>query len=46
MSSARRAIILSAGQGKRLSPLTDRRPKCLIDLSGRTMLAWQLLHLR
>jgi choline kinase len=38
----RRAIILSAGQGSRLSPLTDRRPKCLIDLSGRSMLAWQL----
>jgi choline kinase len=38
----RRAVILSAGQGRRLSPLTDRRPKCLIELSGRTMLAWQL----
>jgi len=37
-----RAIILSAGQGRRLSPLTDRRPKCLIELSGRTMLCWQL----
>jgi choline kinase len=41
----RRAIILSAGQGKRLSPLTDRRPKCLIELSGRTLLGWQLLRL-
>jgi len=40
-----RAIILSAGQGRRLSPLTDRRPKCLINLSGRTMLGWQLLRL-
>jgi choline kinase len=38
----RRAIVLSAGQGRRLSPLTDRRPKCLIELSGRTMLCWQL----
>ncbi len=45
MGNTRRAIILSAGQGKRLAPLTDRRPKCLIDLSGRTMLAWQLRHL-
>ena len=42
MDRPRRAVILSAGQGRRLSPLTDRRPKCLIDLSGRSMLAWQL----
>jgi choline kinase len=42
VKSPRRAIILSAGQGRRLSPLTDRRPKCLIDLSGRSMLCWQL----
>jgi choline kinase len=41
-----RAIILSAGQGKRLLPLTATRPKCLIDLSGRTLLAWQLLRLQ
>jgi choline kinase len=42
VETPRRAIILSAGQGRRLSPLTDRRPKCLIELSGRTMLCWQL----
>jgi choline kinase len=41
-----KAIILSAGQGKRLSPLTDTRPKCLVELSGRTVLHWQLRHLR
>jgi choline kinase len=40
-----KAIILSAGQGKRLSPLTDTRPKCLVELSGRSVLAWQLHHL-
>lgn len=45
MGIPRRVIILSAGQGKRLAPLTDRRPKCLIDLSGRSLLAWQLRHL-
>jgi choline kinase len=42
----KKAIILSAGQGKRLSPLTDTRPKCLVELSGRTVLHWQLQHLR
>lgn len=36
---------MSAGQGKRLSPLTDDRPKCLIELSGKTVLHWQLAHL-
>ena len=46
MTSPNRAIILAAGQGKRLLPLTEDRPKCLIELSGRTLLAWQLLRLQ
>lgn len=46
MKSPNRAIILAAGQGKRLLPLTELRPKCLIELSGRTLLAWQLLRLQ
>lgn len=46
MAHPKKAIILSAGQGKRLSPLTDTRPKCLVELSGRTVLHWQLQHLR
>jgi choline kinase len=37
-----KAIILSAGKGSRLLPLTAERPKCLIELSGRTLLDWQL----
>ena len=37
-----RAIILAAGQGSRLLPLTADKPKCLLDLSGRSMLEWQL----
>ncbi|ACG78474.1 nucleotidyltransferase family protein [Phenylobacterium zucineum HLK1] len=45
MKSPNRAIILSAGQGKRLLPLTETRPKCLVELSGRTLLAWQLMRL-
>lgn len=44
-STVEKAIILSAGQGRRLSPLTDDRPKCLIDLAGKTVLHWQLQHL-
>lgn len=37
-----KAIILSAGQGSRLLPLTVDRPKCLIEFSGRSLLAWQV----
>ena len=40
-----KAIILSAGQGRRLLPLTANRPKCLIPLSGRPVLEWQLRNL-
>lgn len=41
-----RAIILAAGQGKRLLPLTESRPKCLVELSGKSLLAWQLTRLQ
>ena len=37
-----KAIILSAGKGSRLYPFTEDRPKCLLALSGRTLLEWQL----
>lgn len=37
-----RAVILSAGQGSRLLPMTAEVPKCLLELSGRSMLEWQL----
>ena len=46
VNSPNRAIILAAGQGKRLLPLTEARPKCLIELSGRSLLAWQLMRLQ
>lgn len=36
------AILLSAGQGSRMLPLTVDRPKCLIEFSGRSLLAWQI----
>lgn len=39
------AVILSAGQGSRLAPLTADRPKCLIEFSGRSLLEWQLAAL-
>ncbi len=33
-----RAIILAAGVGRRLEPYTDDRPKCLIEIGGRSLL--------
>jgi len=36
------AVVLSAGRGKRLTPLTDTHPKCLVRLNGRTLLEWQM----
>ncbi|AZD58045.1 NTP transferase domain-containing protein [Pseudomonas chlororaphis subsp. aurantiaca] len=41
-----RIIILAAGQGSRLRPLTDDRPKCLVELHGRPLLHRQLEVLR
>jgi choline kinase len=41
-----KAVVLSAGKGSRLLPLTAERPKCLIDLNGRSLLEWQLDALR
>lgn len=37
-----KAIILSAGQGKRLLPLTAERPKCAVEIYGQSMIEWQI----
>lgn len=41
-----KAIILAAGRGSRMKDLTDTRPKCLVELRGKSLLAWQLDALR
>ena len=41
-----KAIILSAGQGKRLLPLTEETPKCMLPVTeGVPLLQWQLEQL-
>jgi choline kinase len=37
-----RAIIIAAGMGRRLKPYTDDRPKCLVEVGGKSILARQL----
>jgi choline kinase len=37
-----KAIIVAAGMGRRLRPYTDDRPKCLVEINGRSILARQL----
>ncbi len=37
-----KAIILSAGRGSRLFPLTEAKPKCLLPVAGTTVLGRQL----
>ena len=41
-----RAIVLAAGRGNRLGPLGDGRPKCLVELSGKPLIARQVAALR
>ena len=37
-----KAVILSAGQGKRLLPLTADSPKCILPIMGQTLIEWQI----
>ncbi len=40
-----RVIILAAGRGKRLDPITDSLPKYLVDIGGMTLMDHQMANL-
>jgi choline kinase len=41
-----RALILAAGRGSRMGSLGDARPKCLLELAGKPLIARQVTALR
>ena len=41
-----KAVILAGGYGKRLRPLTDDKPKPLVEIAGKPILEWQILWLK
>ena len=41
-----KAFLLAAGLGKRLLPLTVEKPKCLIEVGGKSLLLWNIEKLK
>ena len=40
------SLILAAGTGTRLRPITNDIPKCLVKIGNKSLLDWQLENLK
>lgn len=45
MGPGMKAMILAAGRGERMRPLTDRMPKSLLPAAGKPLIVWLIEHL-
>jgi len=41
-----KAIILAAGRGSRMKDLTEDKPKCFVELSGKRLFDWQVSSIK
>ena len=41
-----KALILAAGEAKRLKPITENKPKCLLPVGDQSIIDYQIDHLR
>ena len=37
-----KSVLLAAGRGRRLGDLTNNRPKCMVELSAKPLIHWQI----